>query len=101
MDIPSSLLSISGLEAWCYEAHRFASRRLARLRGTPFEGFVRLMFGGVACVGAGGCPGVLRLRWTPRGRIFRRLLEFFLRSSRGWVEAAVLAALVDEEVPPP
>jgi len=42
----ASLLGISGLEAWCYEAHRFASRDLAKIRGAPFEGFVRPTFGG-------------------------------------------------------
>jgi hypothetical protein len=38
MGIPASLLSISGLVAWCYETHRFASRCLARFRGTPLKG---------------------------------------------------------------
>jgi hypothetical protein len=41
MGIPSSLLSISGLEVWCYEAHRFASRCLARFCGVC-EADVRL-----------------------------------------------------------
>jgi hypothetical protein len=100
MGIPSSLLSISGLEAWCYEAHRFASRRLARLRGIPFEESVRPTFGGGW---SWTTPGVLRLGWTPRvlWRISRRLLEFFLRNWLRGVKAAVLAASGDEEVPPP
>ena len=105
MGIPSSLLSISGLEAWCYETHRFVSRCLARIRGAPFEGSVRPTFGGAACVGAGRRLGelVLRLGWTPRvlWRISRRLLEFFLRNWLRGVKAAVLAASGDEEVPPP
>ncbi len=84
MGIPSSLLSISGLEAWCYETHRFASRCLARIRGAPFEGFVRPMFGGglyVFVLELDGALGelVLRLGWTPGvlWRISRCLLEFF------------------------
>ncbi len=86
MGIPSSLLSISGLEAWCYEAHRFASRCLARIRGAPFEGSVRPMFGGgVYVLELDDALGelVLRLGWTPGvlWRISRRLLDVsFLRS---------------------
>ncbi len=112
MGIPSSLLSISGLEAWCYETHRFASRCLARIRGAPFEGSVRSMFVGgfIFVLELEDALGelVLRLGWTPGvlWRISRRLLDvFFLRSWLRGVEAAVLAALdrasEDEEVPPP
>ncbi len=91
--------------------------RLARLRGTPFEGFVRPMFGGGLYVfvleldDALGewCFGVFpRLGWPPGAswRISWRLLEFFEELvARGEVEAAVLAALErasgDGEVPPP
>jgi len=77
MGIPSSLLSISGLEAWCYEAHRFASRRLARLHGTPFEESVRPTSGGGWSWTA---PWVLRLGVDARGFVenlpasFRRVL---------------------------
>ncbi len=90
MDISSSLLSISGLEAWCYETHRFASRCLARIRGAPFEGSVRSMFGGglyVLVLELEDALGELVLWRFPsarvdvRGRISRRLLNvFFLRS---------------------
>jgi hypothetical protein len=86
MGIPSSLLSISGLEAWCYEAHRFASRCLARFRGAPFEGFMWPIFGrGLYVLELDDALGelVLRLGWTPGvlWRISRRLLDvFFMRS---------------------
>jgi len=122
MGTPSSLLSILGLRRrlWrCYEAHRFASRRLARLRGTPFEGFVRPMFGGglyVLVLELDDALGELVLRRFPSARVdargfvedlpasFRRVL-FEELVARGEVEAAVLAALEraseEEEVPPP
>jgi len=85
MGIPSSLLSISGLEAWCYEARRFASRCLARVRGAPFEGSVRPMFG-VICLcwswrmpWGSWCFGVFpRLGWTPGAG--SPGVVFFLRS---------------------
>jgi hypothetical protein len=85
MGIPLSLLSISGLEAWCYEAHRFVSRCLARIRGTPFEGVCEtdVRRGALCvCVGAGGRLGGVgaSARVDARGGVFRRLLEFFLRS---------------------
>ena len=88
MGIPSSLLSISGLETWCYETHRFASLCLARIREAPFEGSVRPTFGGglyVLVFELEDALGelVLRLGWTPGvlWRISRRLLDvFFLRS---------------------
>jgi len=112
MDVPSSLFSISCLEALeVYEAHRFASRRLAMLRGTPLGG-VSLMFGGAlcACVGAGRRLGELVLRRFPsarvdaRGRISWRRVLLEKLVARGEVEA-VLAALErasgGEEVPPP
>jgi len=118
MGIPSSLLSISGLEAWCYETHRFASRCIAGIRGSPFEGFVRRMFGGglyVFVLELDGVLGELVLRRFPSARVDARGFVEDLPASfrcvlfeelvaRGEVEAAVLAALVasdDGEVPPP
>jgi hypothetical protein len=59
--IPSSLLSISGLEAWCYEACRLVSRRLARLRGACEADVRRYML----VLELDGALGVLRLGWTP------------------------------------
>ena len=63
--------------------------RLARLRGTPFEGLVRPMFGGglyVLVLELDDALGevVLRLGWTPGAlwRISRRLLGG--PSSRSW-----------------
>jgi len=64
MGIPSSLLSISGLEAWCYEAHRFASRCLARIRGACEADVRRYML----VLELDGVLGVLRLGWTPGAR---------------------------------
>jgi len=72
MGIPSSLLSISGLEALCYETHRFASRCLARIRGAPFEGSVRPMFGGglyVFVLELDDALGELVLRRFPSARV--------------------------------
>jgi hypothetical protein len=93
--------------------------RLARLRGTPFEGFVRPMFGGglyVLVLELDDALGELVLRRFPSARVdargfvedlpasFRRVL-FEELLARGEVEAAVLAALEraseEEEVPPP
>ena len=75
MGIPSSLLSISGLKAWCYETHRFASRCIAGIRGSPFEGFVRRMFGGglyVFVLELDGVLGELVLRRFPSARVDAR-----------------------------
>ena len=93
--------------------------RLARLRGTPFVGFVRPMFGGglyVLVLELDNALGELVLRRFPSARVdawgfvedfpasFRRAL-FEELVARGEVEAAVLAALErvseEEEVPPP
>jgi len=92
--------------------------RLARLRGTPFVGFVRPMFGGglyVLVLELDDALGELVLRRFPSARVdargfvedlpasFRRVL-FEELVARGEVEAAVLAALEraseEEEVPP-
>jgi hypothetical protein len=93
--------------------------RLARLRGAPFEGFVRPMFGGglyVLVLELDDALGELVLRRFPSARVdargfvedlpasFRRAL-FEELVAGGDVKAAVLAALEraseEEEVPPP
>jgi hypothetical protein len=98
VDIPSSLLSISGLETWCYEACRLISRRLARLRGVCGADVRRWLEldGALGCFGWGGRPGqdlpasfrVLfeELEGVGRGGVRRRsgaAVEFVVRPLAG------------------
>ncbi len=83
MGIPSSLLSISGLEGWCYETRRFASRCLARLRGDLFERSVRPMFGVICLCWSWTTPRGASARVDARGGVSWRLFLFEELVARG------------------